>query len=182
MSNEYLDKDGLGLVAEQIKKKTTSFVGTAAQWDSQQNNYPKGTIVALTDDVDNTYESGEYSTNETTTGKVWIDGKPIYRRVVVQTVNTYTDADVRRLITANISSNIDTLVSGDGYAEILTATVGTGTSFKLGNMTISSDLVFQSSVNMNMLDDVVSINLMTRTDWNVTSVKFVAWIEYTKAD
>ena len=33
-----------------------------------------------------------YSTDEVLTGGVWIDGKPIYRKVLTKVVNTQTDS------------------------------------------------------------------------------------------
>lgn len=35
--------------------------------------------------------SGSYSTNEVNTGKKWIDGKPIYRKVIVAEINGTND-------------------------------------------------------------------------------------------
>lgn len=57
-----------------------SFTGTQAEWDvlttAEKKTY--GTV-NITDDGDGSLEY--YSTTETKTNKVWIDGKPIYRRV-----------------------------------------------------------------------------------------------------
>lgn len=67
------------------------FIGTQAEWDalsqSQKNKYD-GKIVNITDDTTDDEGGGEayidyYSTEETKTNKVWIDGKPIYRKVVM---------------------------------------------------------------------------------------------------
>lgn len=57
-----------------------SFTGTQAEWDALTTAEKKtyGTV-NITDDSDNTPEY--YSTTETKTNKVWIDGKPIYRKV-----------------------------------------------------------------------------------------------------
>lgn len=63
------------------------FIGTQAEWDalsqSQKNKYD-GKIVNITDD-DGGANFDYYSTSETKTNKVWIDGKPIYRKVLVRT-------------------------------------------------------------------------------------------------
>lgn len=65
------------------------FVGTQAEWDalsqSQKNKYD-GKIVNITDDAEGK-NIDYYSTNEVKTNKVWIDGKPIYRKVVQKNVN-----------------------------------------------------------------------------------------------
>lgn len=129
-----------------------------------------------------TTEPTNYSTIEQFTGKFWIDGKPIYRKVHTETVNTYIDDDRRRNIKSICANGVDTLIAGDGYTELLTATVGQGTSYKLGNMSISSDLLFQTSVNMQCYLGEVTTTFTSRTDWGVTSVKFVVWMEYTKSN
>ena len=71
-----------GGVYEALKDAGTVFSGTKAEWEalssSEQDRYE---VVCLTDDE----ESGlvdEYSTSETKTNKVWIDGRPIYRKVM----------------------------------------------------------------------------------------------------
>lgn len=54
----------------------------------------------------------KYSTTEVKTGDVWIDGKPIYRRVFVQN-GTWSDT----VVSFDISSlNIDTIIKYDGSA------------------------------------------------------------------
>ena len=68
------------------------FTGTQAKWDAL-STFVKKTYgqVNITDD-----DAGEnldyYSTTETKTNKVWIDGKPIYRKVLVvnQTISSDT--------------------------------------------------------------------------------------------
>lgn len=83
------------------------FVGTQAEWDalpqSQKDKYD-GKIVNIIDDAE-----GEnidyYSTNEVKTNKVWIDGKPIYRKVVEKNVSlagnswNHTNVDVSEIDT-----------------------------------------------------------------------------------
>ena len=63
--------------------------------------------------------AGNYSETETLTGKTWIDGKPIYRRVfVLQTSltiqpNSWTDTSVSK-------TGIDSLISIIAYSETKT--------------------------------------------------------------
>lgn len=52
-----------------------------------------------------------YSTNETLTGKYWIDGKPIYRKVYKGTISETSQV----LLTA---SNVDSLVNYDGWYRV----------------------------------------------------------------
>ena len=165
MSNEFLDKDGLNLVAEQIKKKTTSFVGTAAQWDSAQNDYPKGTIVALTDDVDNTYESGEYSTNEIVTGKTWINGKPIYRKVI--DCGGLPDSDTKNVI-HNIS-DIDEFIHVEGIA------------YQNNKTTIPINYINPTAIGNSIGLYVNATDVIIITTTNLTNyVQVYVFLEYTK--
>lgn len=61
-----------------------SFIGTKAEWEAltvpERKTY---NIVNITDDETGTPEY--YSTEEVKTNKVWIDGKPIYRRIIAIT-------------------------------------------------------------------------------------------------
>lgn len=62
-----------------------------------------------TSDIQSIKDDEVYSTNEVKTNKVWIDGKPIYRKVI--SVNSPSSSGVYRTI-ANMGSNVvDTLVS-----------------------------------------------------------------------
>ena len=58
------------------------FSGTTAAWNAlSAADKAKYTLVSLTDDGETGSEEN-YSTDEVNTGKKWIDGKPIYRKVV----------------------------------------------------------------------------------------------------
>ena len=62
---------------------TPHFTGTRNEVNAQiaQNKLPDGAYVAVTDDIDQDYDT-DYSTNEVKLANKWIDGKPIYRKVV----------------------------------------------------------------------------------------------------
>lgn len=71
-----------------VSKKPNTFTGTQAEWDALTANEKAQYVIAnITDD-----DAGEnleyYSTEETKTNKVWIDGKPIYRKVYKCTAAT----------------------------------------------------------------------------------------------
>ena len=53
-----------------------AWIGTQAQYDAL-TDIPQDTICFIIDNGDD-----EYSTDETVTSKTWIDGKPIYRKVL----------------------------------------------------------------------------------------------------
>ena len=59
------------------------WIGTKAAYDAatQAGTLPSNCLIAITDDS----EDNNYSTDEKLTGKFWIDGKPIYRKVLVCT-------------------------------------------------------------------------------------------------
>lgn len=58
---------------------------TRAQKNTTAKSFTVGDIVAAGSYADD--ENGVYSTSEIDTGRVWIDGRPIYRKVVRGTVN-----------------------------------------------------------------------------------------------
>ena len=62
---------------------TPHFTGTRNEVNAQiaQNKLPDGAYVAVTDDIDQDYDT-DYSTNEIKLANRWIDGKPIYRKVM----------------------------------------------------------------------------------------------------
>lgn len=67
---------------------------TRAQKNTTAKSFAVGDIVAAGSYADD--ENGVYSTSEIDTGMVWIDGRPIYRKVVRGTVNM-TGNSVSRL-------------------------------------------------------------------------------------
>lgn len=73
--NKYTTAEGLVTLANGSRM----WVGTKAAYDSakQAGTMPNDVLVAITDDS----QDNNYSTEEVLTGKFWIDGKPIYRKV-----------------------------------------------------------------------------------------------------
>ena len=68
---------------------TGTFIGTAAAFNAVKATLPVNTVAYITDDASG---SSSYSTTETKTGETWIDGKPIYRKVVSGTIPSAIDA------------------------------------------------------------------------------------------
>lgn len=67
--------------AVSLDPKQRIFTGTTAEWEAlSAAEKAKYTLVNLTDDGETGSEEN-YSTDEVNTGKKWIDGKPIYRKV-----------------------------------------------------------------------------------------------------
>jgi hypothetical protein len=85
-----------------------TWVGTQAAYKAakQAGTLPNNAIIAITDDE---VDHNHYSTDEVETGMYWIDGKPIYRKVLTITGSALkTDFSAMQLITG-----VDTLVKGD---------------------------------------------------------------------
>ncbi len=103
------------IIRNEIEGKTQNVAYISACTDEELEDITD-TDECLKDDEDNVinpkiprYEQGLfYKTSETKTGEFWIDGKPIYRRVIQSTVG-----QIQNVVN---SLNIDTLVSHYGYA------------------------------------------------------------------
>ena len=80
-SYKLLDKNGLKSLVKLIKSHDYHWTGTHAEYEAQKDNIPAYAILHFTDDYDENVQVGVYSTEETKTGEIWIDGKPIYRKV-----------------------------------------------------------------------------------------------------
>lgn len=105
-----------------------------------------------------------YSTTETDTGKKWIDGKPIYRRVVTGTYNVKAQ-DYTTLIPIEDLTFVDTMVDIRGFHIIQTnlqtfiPNANTGLDWHAGGAS-PGVLIFSQNV--------------------IANDKITIWIEYTK--
>lgn len=98
------------------------WVGTQAEWDNlTAAEKAEFEIVCFTDD-NGANGKDIYSTIETKTNKVWIDGKPIYRKVLVfnnpkwdWTPNTFNIPDISQVVTANFIAYPDTVNNPNFY-------------------------------------------------------------------
>ena len=106
-----------------------------------------------------------YSTGEINTGKTWIDGKPIYRKV----------SELGQLGTSNkkiVEGSYETLVSFDGYITNTTGTI----KESLNSYTPSLFRYFTAEVKNNAL--TILINKSDSTNWAEWTLTVI--IEYTK--
>jgi len=175
---KYLDKNGLQKLISLIKRGSQEhWIGTQAEYNAQAANIPAGTIVALTDDEDTDYDHGKYALVETVTGKRWIDGKPIYRKVFVVT-NSATTAHSESIPLG--FTDIDTVVS-------LTGTMKS----KGSNQGITRSLPFcyygslDWSVGLTVLDNTASsdkntVYIQVGVSAAATADKYIITLEYTK--
>lgn len=129
--------------------KLNVWTGTQSDYNAQKNTIPNGSYVNITDDA----ESGNgikdiYSTDEVKTNKVWIDGKPIYRKCgFIQSISAKTEKILDSTLT---TSSVDVIVQNGGC---ITTTNGvklfiggySGASYR-ANLTIRNNgLIFLSS-------------------------------------
>lgn len=142
--------------------------GKARPTNTSVNYIIKAQMVALPADLDSAVDAkiaakGVYSTSEVDTGKTWIDGKKIYRKVYNGTIS----ASGQTLITA---SNVDSLVSYDGWYRVNT------TCYK-GWYDVQSGATWP-------VVTVSDHNLNLRFDSTSTPIASVQWVccivEYTK--
>ena len=112
-SYKFLDKNGLKKAFELIKKHDYHWTGTHAEYEAVKDTIPAYAILHFTDDYDESVQVGVYSTEETKTGEIWINNKPIYRKVFV-VPNTSTTAVWLRF---NYDvSDLEEVVNWNGYS------------------------------------------------------------------
>lgn len=95
--NKYTTAEGLVTLANGSRM----WVGTKAVYEAakQAGTMPNDVLVAITDDS----QDNNYSTEEVLTGKFWINGKPIYRKVytdvsMVNGTSLFSDIDIEEMI------------------------------------------------------------------------------------
>lgn len=106
MGMKYKDPNTGQLKELSLKAADTLPIGTIVDYDGE--NVPEGWEKYGTDD---------YSTEETFTGKHWIDGKPIYRKVINSTCPTKSAT----WVTISSNLNADEILSYTGYIEFSTS-------------------------------------------------------------
>ena len=188
MIKKYLDFTGLTELVEKIKSmfQKKEFLGTKDEWDNlSSSEKAKYEIVNFTDDLGCAYQD-IYSTTEVKTNKVWIDGRAIYRRTVVKTIDTYTDGgsgNSRRsfaLEKTDISDSLDIILSCNGFVDNI---VGTGTG-RPSHITIPNTAFYgyggSTSANYTAFAGKESVSVSTNVAYEITSIKVTATLEYVK--
>lgn len=104
-------------VDAEIGGGTSIFYGTMDEWDALSTDAKKQYDYMADDDAGGSYIDA-YSTTETKTNKVWIDGKPIYRKVVVDiSPNTYVSVsdDIETVTNIFWSATSTNFTSSEAY-------------------------------------------------------------------
>ena len=117
------------------------FVGTQAEWDalsqSQKNKYD-GKIVNIIDDVQGT-NLDYYSTNEVKTNKVWVDGKPVYRKCWSGLNVSTSETSIGTI------NNVDIIVNIEASISQYTSTSGTTLSHKKPYVRSQAEIVVKNN-------------------------------------
>lgn len=165
MSRNIVDKDTGELIV--TASGTRVWIGTKSAHDLavQQSTMPNNCMVCITDDAPGD-EAWQYSTEETRTGKTWVDGKPIYRKVVdFGALPNASNKNVNHGI-----SNLDYVVSYEGLAYDST----TRTFYPLPTVSISTN-----AAQTNMAITSSAIEIVTAE--NRSSRRAYIVLEYTKS-
>ena len=143
-----------------------TWVGTKAAYEAAKiaGTLPTNCLVAITDDS----EDNNYSTDEVLTGKFWIDGKPIYRKVIDCGTPTPTNKEIT---IAHGIANIDAYITVDFYLQDSVLK-----KLPLGVPEDTTSLYWCYVSNM----DANSIIIRSGTGYAQGSVHWYAVLEYTK--
>lgn len=140
------------------------------------DNMPVGAVIEYSgNDVPVGWEKvNDYSTNEVNTGKTWIDGKPIYRKVIEYTPSQTIGA-VGQLISINIAHNISNFerpVNISGY-------VLAGTKYIILPSINTTSTNYNLGTNISSIDSTNIVLYILNDTWG-TNRTFTFIIEYTK--
>lgn len=105
---------GVSIDNNEINANTSTFRGTLDEWDALTSDQQAQYTDVLTPDGDVDFKD-VYSTSEVKTGKVWIDGRDIYRIVMPVFSDTETTAHAIASGTDYIVPNSEAVASGIDY-------------------------------------------------------------------
>lgn len=139
---------------------TRTWVGTEDAYNAEKNNIPNNTMICITDD-DMDVVADVYSTTETKTNKVWINGKPIYRKCF----------SFKGTMPSFSISNIENIINVSGY---VTASTGNKLPMPWSSLNGGADEIASVYLhNGEVIGVVIGFSLSTAID-------SVVVIEYTK--
>ena len=148
-----------GVVSQSVDQMT--FTGTHDEWNALTTAEKKRYgFVAFTDD-DEAEGIDAYSTTEVKTNKVWIDGKPIYRKVI--NFGALPNTDIKQ---------VEHNISNIGQVTMITPVAFNGTT--------NYDMIPYSFGNSEVRCVVTTTQISIRTNSNWSGATAVVVIEYTK--
>ena len=146
-------------------KKLNIWMGHKADWGALPTATKKLYDEAHWDDDEGAIPTDVYSTTETKTNKVWIDGKPIYRTVISLPNGTGTQSTTRYTLSDYGITNVDTIyIASPSFYSFADKTFPF--SFYDGNR-------FSAEVDKTKLDIILQ-------NENICNSKVVIILEYTK--
>lgn len=142
---------------------------TRAQKNTTAKSFAVGDIVAAGSYADD--ENGVYSTSEIDTGRVWIDGRPVYRKVIRGTVNMTGDR------TSRLAHGIQGLTS---RWELIKYYGNMQLGGTLSNNTVKQALPYIENVHQSgiMSIDETTVTISGSYPWGNSEVSLV--LEYVK--
>ena len=159
--------------ANRIKLSPTEFVGARDEWNAlSAADKAKYTLVNLTDDGETGAED-TYTTTEQNTGKKWIDGKPIYRKVI--SLSSSQLAVGSNKVQHGVS-NVAIMTCVGGYFKI----AGTGYCYGLYRTWSDMPAYFIGVADMNREGTSFSIQVGTAYTGNNALTEGAVILEYTK--
>ena len=159
MSSNIINKQTGELIT--LASGTRMWIGTQSAHDLavQQGTMPNNCMVCITDDAAGE-EAWEYSTSETNTGKKWIDGKPIYRKVLKATSaatisTTWKSVPGITDVFNSIKSSIETISEAQFFADIASATSLNRFEFRSSDGQVQIMVSASSSITIQQLSLVI---------------------------
>lgn len=126
-----------------------------------------------------------YSTTEQDTGKVWIDGKKIYRRVFKGETTTYSETVAgRRLFNMSFSiPDAGEIVLMDSKARLFNATTPTGIELTGTGVFCGQNMTINAAIT-NFITIVTAPQLVVYSQPSLafTRVTYTCVVEYTKSE
>lgn len=119
------------------------------------DEYSNSTTNAYNCDYVNNAIKDVYSTNETLTNKVWIDGKPIYRKVIA--IGS---------ISANVQKTGATGIVNCEYANLISTT---GIASNGANNNISNAFIYDNGTNYSVIDNDAFTNVNMIIEYTKTT-------------
>lgn len=151
-------------VDAEIGGGTKIFYGTMDEWDALSADEKKQYDYMTDNDAGSNYID-TYSTSEVKTNKVWIDGKPIYRKAGIYNNGETIGTGEVLLDSTLTTSYVDTIIATGGSA------TGFGKILNISGYNADDQYRLCIAVSNNGLVKLASTTIYAKFKW---------WIEYTK--